>query len=279
MMHLNKIIEANHDLAPLPASMTRLAAVVANPGSDIGDVVEAIRFDQALTASVLREANSVSSAARRVITSIKDAAIRIGGARILSHCIAGALRSKLAEPLPEYGYAERDLWRHSVAAAIAAEELGQLVPTSSRGMEFTAALLHDIGKLIIGRTAPPEAMRSVWEGVSKKDLTCERAETEIFGFSHAAVGAEIIKMWGLPEGMVEAVRNHHGSDSPPDPCTDIVAISNIVAHAMGEGLGHEGMSLSVDEGVTRRIGIKREDFERICARTAASFSRTLSLYT
>jgi putative nucleotidyltransferase with HDIG domain len=279
MMQLNKMIEESHDLAPLPASVTRLAAVVADPGADIADIVEAIRFDQALTASVLREANSASSASRRVITSIKDAAIRIGGARILSHCIAGALRLKLAEPLPEYGYAERDLWRHSVATAIAAEELGQLIRLDARGMEFTASLLHDIGKLVIGRTAPPEAMRSVWEGVTKNDMTCEGAETEVFGFSHAAVGAEIVKTWGLPEGIGEAVRNHHAGDSPADPCTDTVVISNIVAHAMGEGLGHEGMSLSVDEGVSQRIGIKREDFERICARTAVNFSRTLALYT
>ena len=122
-------------------------------------------------------------------------------------------------------------------------------------------------------------MRSVWESVDKSNSTCERAETAVFGFSHATVGAEIIKTWGLPEGIERAVRDHHARPFPPDPCTDIVVVSNVVAHAMGEGLGYEGMSLSVDETVSQRIGIKRGDFEKICARTAGNFTRTLALYT
>jgi putative nucleotidyltransferase with HDIG domain len=228
---------------------------------------------------VLREANSVGSASRRVISTIKDAAIRIGGARVLSHCLASVLRSKLAAPLPGYGYGEHELWRHSVAAAIAAEELGLCASMSARGMEFTASLLHDIGKLVIGRSAPEDAMRSLWDGVIKNNLTCEQAEVAVFGFSHAAVGAEIIKAWGLPDEIEEAVRSHHACPLPAKPCADIVVIANIIAHTMGEGLGHEGMSLSVDETVSQRIGFKREEFERICARTAEKFSRTIALYT
>jgi putative nucleotidyltransferase with HDIG domain len=278
MTNLKSMVEKSRDLGPLPASVLRLASVIADPQSDIVDIVEAIRFDQALTASILREANSAGSASRRVITSIKDAAIRIGSARILSHCMASVLRSKLTTPLPGYGYGEQDLWRHSVASAIAAEELSYRAPTSGRGMEFTAALLHDIGKLIIGRTAPEDAMRQVWEGVGKSNLTCEQAETAVFGFSHAAVGAEVIMTWGLPADIEAAVRYHHACPSPSQPCTDIVMVSNIIAHTMGEGLGHEGMSLAVDEEVSGRMGIKREEFERICARTADNFGRTLTLY-
>jgi HD-like signal output (HDOD) protein len=256
MTNLKSMVEKSRDLGPLPASVLRLASVIADPQSDIVDIVEAIRFDQALTASILREANSAGSASRRVITSIKDAAIRIGSARILSHCMASVLRSRLTTPLPGYGYGEQDLWRHSVASAIAAEELSYRAPTSGRGMEFTA----------------------VWEGVGKSNLTCEQAETAVFGFSHAAVGAEVIMTWGLPADIEAAVRYHHACPSPSQPCTDIVMVSNIIAHTMGEGLGHEGMSLTVDEEVSGRMGIKREEFERICARTADNFGRTLTLY-
>jgi putative nucleotidyltransferase with HDIG domain len=279
MIQLAQMVEKSRDLAALPASAARLAAVIADPNCEIGDVVEAIRFDQAITASVLREANSVASASRRVITNVKDAAIRIGGARILSHCIANALRTDLSQALPGYGYNENDLWRHSVAAAVAAEELGIIAKTTGRGLEFTAALLHDIGKLVMGRLAPAEAMHMVWENVTKKDLTCECAETLIFGFSHAILGAEIVKAWDLPEPIETAVRNHHAPIAPFDTYTDTVVISNIVAHAMGEGLGYEGMCLSVDDALCTRIDIGREDFERVCARAAVSFSKTLALYT
>jgi putative nucleotidyltransferase with HDIG domain len=279
MIELSSMVEKSRDLAALPASVTRLATVIANPQSVIGDVVEAIRFDQALTAAVLREANSVASASRREITSVKDAAVRIGGARILSHCIAGTLRTKLADELASYGYGENELWRHSVAAAVAAEELGLIVKTSGRGLEFTAALLHDIGKLVMGRTAPAEAMQAVWDAVKKNNITCERAETAMFGFSHAVLGAEIVKTWGLPDDIERAVRNHHATDAVPDSCTDVVVVSNLAAHAMGEGLGYEGMSLSIDGALSQRMGIRREDFERLCARAAGSFARTLELYT
>jgi putative nucleotidyltransferase with HDIG domain len=279
MMQLSQMVEKSCDLAALPASVSRLAAVIANPQSVIGDVVEAIRFDQALTAAVLREANSAASAARREITSVKDAAVRLGGARILSHCIAGALRGKLAEALPVYGYGEQELWRHSVAAAVAAEEMGLLVKTSGKGLEFTAALLHDIGKLVMGRLAPAEAMLAVWDGVKQHNRTCEDSETTVFGFSHAVLGAEIVKTWELPQTIETAIRHHHATGTQTDPCTDVVIVSNLVAHAMGEGLGYEGMSLAIDGAVSQRLNIRREDFERLCARAAGSFSRTLMLYT
>jgi putative nucleotidyltransferase with HDIG domain len=281
MISISELVEKSRELPVLPASVTRLAAVIADPQSTIDEIVEAIRFDQSLTGAVLREANSAISASRRTIVNLKDAVIRIGGARILSRSISKTLKIKLAAGLPGYGYGEQELWRHGVAAAVAAEELCAFVNVQAQGLVFTAALLHDIGKLIMENAAPPEAMRSVWEGVSRRNKTCEESEQAVFGFSHAVIGGEIIKAWNLPEAIEKAVRRHHSSEacSEPDQCTDMVMVSNIIAHAMGEGLGYEGMSVSIDDDVTQRIGIRREDFERICSRAAGSFSRTLELYT
>jgi putative nucleotidyltransferase with HDIG domain len=278
MMELSYMVEKSRDLAALPSSVVKLAAVIADPQSAIGDVAEAIRFDQALTASVLREANSVASASRRTISTVKDAVVRLGGARILSHCIATALKNRFVEALPGYGYAEQDLWRHSVAAAVAAEELGAAVKTTDHGLAFTAALLHDIGKLIMGRMAPAADMQSVWDSVKRDNLTCERAETEVFGFSHAILGAEMVKEWALPEPIELAVRHHHAAAVASEPCTDSVVIANIVAHAIGVGLGYEGMGVTVDDAVAQRLDLTHQAFEKLCANTAYTYQNVTDMF-
>jgi hypothetical protein len=240
---IGSLVSRIETLAPLPACASRLAAVVDDPESGIDDVVEAIRFDQALTATVLREANATSSASRRVISSVKGAVVRLGGARVLSRCLAGAIKAQLVEALPGYGYDERELWRHSVAAAVAAEELG---------VAFTASLLHDIGKLVLGRQAEPETMQAVWNCVEKDACTADQAETIVLGFSHAALGADF--------------------------CGDTVIVANIIAHCIGAGLGYEGMSIAAPEMISGRLGLSKENFERVCANTLGRLRQVLELY-
>ncbi|MDD5675094.1 MAG: HDOD domain-containing protein [Chitinivibrionales bacterium] len=278
MITLNDMMSNVQTLPALPAAASRLAAVIADPTSGIEEIVEVVRFDQALTAAVLREANGISSGSRRIISTVKDAVIRLGGARILSRSLAGALQARLAEALPGYGYGERELWRHSVAAAVAAEELGAYVNNADKGMAFTAALLHDIGKLILGRRAGPAVMQAIWECVEKNGFTCVQAENETLGFSHAVLGAEIIKAWQLPEIIENAVRDHHAVGGIADACTDTVAAANIIAHCIGTGLGYEGMSIAVDDALSERLDLCKEDFERVCAGAMGRFTQVLALY-
>jgi putative nucleotidyltransferase with HDIG domain len=278
MITLDRIVERINELAPLPPTAMRLAGLLASPGWSIEECVETIRYDQALTAEILRYVNSAYSGALREITSIKDAVVRLGGGRILEEILARHLRQNLAAPLPAYGYSERDLWRHSVAAAAAAEALGAYAPTPMAGLAFTAALLHDIGKLVLARLAPSEAMEAVWKMASDGRATCEKAEKTLLGFSHAEVGAAMIDAWKLPAAIAAAVKNHHAESDPADPMTDCVMAANLVARSIGEGIGNEGMCVGGDAQVAKRLGLTKDKFELVCAKTKIRVEDVLAAF-
>jgi putative nucleotidyltransferase with HDIG domain len=264
MITLEQITGRVKDIAPLPPTATRLAAVLSSPSYGIDECAEVVRYDQALTLSIIKYVNSAFSATSRPIADIREAVVRLGGGRILRDLLAGHLRQNLAAELPAYGYSESDLWRHSVASGVAVEMLGRHVALPPAGLSFTAALLHDIGKLILARAAPRGDMEEIWKKVSAEKCACETAEKAVLGLSHAEVGAALLRSWGLPESMAASVGNHHARANTSDSMTDCVMAANLVARSIGEGIGHEGMSVGADAGVAKRLGLSRDKFELVC---------------
>jgi putative nucleotidyltransferase with HDIG domain len=280
MISIQELTGRVRELSPLPPAATKLSRVLSSPMFSVEACVDSIRYDQALTLETLKFANAASEGVNREITSIREAVVRLGGGRILKEILARHLKKTLNEPLAAYGYGELELWRHSVAAASAAEALGAHIPSGAGGLSFTAALLHDVGKLILARTAPRREMEAIWKKVSVENCTCEQAEKTVLGFSHAEVGAEILTAWNMPESIVSAVRNHHAETAAVlDPMTDVVMVANLVARSIGEGVGYEGLSVGIDAAVGRRMGLTKEIFEGVCASTACRMREISTQFT
>ena len=279
MIALSSIIDEIKTLDPLPPTAVKLVGLIADERSSVEEIGRVIQYDQALTAYVLKYANSVFSGSKRQIVSIKDAVIRLGGARITEQLIGKHLQAKLKSPLTPYGYDESDLWRHSVASATAAEMLSSCTDVKISGASFTAALLHDIGKLIMCRLVSPEEMKKVWDTASDQKTSCpgETAEKQILGFSHPEIGARIADAWGLPHQIVSAIRDHHETSSE-ELVTDTVKIANVTARSIGEGLGMEGMGLFIDDAVAQRMHLTRDSFENLCAKTLGRFKEVLQMF-
>lgn len=278
MKSLNEIIANAEQLAPLPLTAAKLAQVIADDKSTIEDATEVVRYDQALSAFVLRVANSSFSASNRTIGNVRDAVIRLGSGRILEMLISKCVRGIMKKPLAQYGYSEDDLWRHSVASAIAAENLNRYAKINISGLSFTAALLHDIGKLLMIRGFPENEMRKIWDIMKDNHVSWADAEKELFGFTHAEVGAYMAQLWKLPEHIERAIRYHNTVDTDFDLVTDSVRVANVVARAIGQGIGFEGMSVAVDSNISERLVLSRENFEMLCADTAEKLEGVLAMY-
>jgi putative nucleotidyltransferase with HDIG domain len=278
MIALRDVVARVGELSPLPPTVGRLAQVVADKRSTVDDVVGAVSYDQALTAEVLRMANSVESASARTIATVRDAVIRLGGARILERVVGRHVHGDMSTSITAYGYSEDDLFRHSVASAVATELLGSHARVPADGLAFTAALLHDIGKLLLGRTAPAADMEEVWRTIRQGSCTCDEAERRVLGFTHAEVGADVASAWKLPQLIVEAIRLHHAVESEGNSVVDAVRVANLVARSIGEGIGNEGMSIAMDSQTAGRLGLTREGLERLCAATSRRLKGILALY-
>ncbi|MGO9875491.1 MAG: HDOD domain-containing protein [Acidimicrobiia bacterium] len=234
MIDLDELARAAAQLEPLAPSVTRLAALVCAGAPELGQVVEIVRYDEALTASLLRSANSSWSSSRVEITTVRDAVIRLGASPVLAMTLGRNVRSRLDDAVPEYGLGEGELWRHSVAASLAAELLAPRAQHRPPPEAATAALLHDVGKLVMARyLAPPvlEALRAHEE----RGLTAIDAEAAVLGIDHAELGAWIAQAWSLPDSLVRAIGEHARPGADADTVVYAVYLADVVALSVGAG--------------------------------------------
>jgi putative nucleotidyltransferase with HDIG domain len=192
-----------NELPVFPAPRIRALVLLRNPDAGVDDFVSVIEGDPALTAAVLRAANSAASAPVSPVSNARDAIVRIGlktTSQIASAAILhGQFRDIDATPLdvPE-------MWRHILATGLLAEAAAS---REDAPMAFTAGLLHDIGRLALA-SAKPHLYEQVVDRV-RLGIEAEEVERALLGTGHSAWGSELAAGWGLPEAISAAIAAHH----------------------------------------------------------------------
>ncbi|MEQ8765568.1 MAG: HDOD domain-containing protein [Planctomycetota bacterium] len=263
MIDLDLLIESAKELEPLPASSSRLASMLTDINTPLHEIVKLVSFDQALTARVLRAANSALSGARAPITTIDAAVARLGPGTILALTVGSAVKGQMGGELPFYGLGEGELWKHSVAAALAADLLRKRRPAKIPAEAFTAALLHDLGKLVLGRYVRNELRQWFNRAEREGGLSRRAAEQELIEVNHAEIGGLIARDWGLPETISWGITYHHdprlATPGEGDPLCDTVFLSDVLAkEALGE-LGPNDVPPGLDQEVMARFQINDDD--------------------
>ena len=265
-----RILDRIRGFPAMPGGVTAILAALADPDSEVEDLEVAIRYDPGLTANLLRLANSARFGCAGGIGSIRDAIVRLGRKRLGELTLAASASSVLDEPVPGYEIPAGELWRHSVAVACAAEELNRRVAGGGNTDVFTAALLHDVGKLVMGEFVGEELSpleRAVADGES-----FDLAERGTLGVDHAEIGALILEHWAFPEHLVRPVRWHHRPDDCPEPerAVDIVHVADALAMTLGFNDGLEGLTYSISPGVVQRLGLSSDDLDEAAIETLAA---------
>lgn len=279
MIDLETLIREAHDIEALPASVSRLAALVADEDSSTEEIIEVVRFDQALTARMLQAANSAMSGARTPITTVKAAVIRMGRGTLLSLAMASAVRKAMYQALPAYNLSEGELWYHSVATAVVAEEMAAFCNRPIPPEAFTAALLHDVGKLILSRFLDPEVSRVLAMAMNEGRLGRLDAEREVLTVHHGELGGLVGQQWELPDGIVRGVTYHHTPEEGFNVISDATYLANGVAHAIEYPVGENGYDLEdLKDGPLERLGIDDAGVQDLCVTAVKRVDEVTGLY-
>ena len=133
---------------------------------------------------------------------------------------------------------------------------------------FTPALLHDVGKLVLGTFVKGE-MEAI-ESIAAKGVPFVVAENMILGTDHAEIGAQILAHWNFPKDVIHAVRWHHDPDSPDKASKqmDIVYLANLLCQTSKTSDAIEGQSVELSPAVIERLGVQLDQFEEISANIA-----------
>ena len=262
-----KLMDGIQRLDPLPITLQKLTAALQDEKAGCRGIAEILEYDGAVAANILRVANSGAYGGRYRTETIGDAVVRLGTTNLLNIILGDHLKS--LGPAPMYNLTENDFWAHSAASSLAVKAImAETNPYVFPKIAGIAALLHDIGKLLIVRYMHVD-VSAVVSLAQEHGIPFVDAERMLLGCDHTEVGAGIARRWNFPTEVAHAIEHHHSILEEPEPLIDAVMLANLAAKSVGAGMGADGMNFRIDySGSRERLGLTLQGFERACAQTA-----------
>lgn len=198
------IVREVQHLPSAPKVLPRLKQLLLDGNSSMRDIVALIRLDPGIAARVLQVANSVYYNKGARCLAVDEAVTRVGYDHVYDLVSYAVSSQVLVRPLAVYNIEADDLWKQSVACALAAETLA-LAVGEDRDIAYTCGLLHNLGMVAIDewalRNQPDLVFRS--RGLPMEYIDSERM---LLGLTQADAGGALLEHWDFPSTMVEPVR-------------------------------------------------------------------------
>jgi len=239
--NIRKRVEALKSVPTMPGTFEKISRLIDSSKTAAADIADVISSDQALSAKVLRLVNSAFYGFPGRISNVTHALIILGfdvvKGLVLSTSVFDMM---LARGL--FG-----LWGHSLGCAITAGVIARKIEHPDPEEASVAALLHDLGKVII-KIEVPEESSLIEEAVEKKEISVYEAEEDILGFNHATVGKWLSKKWNLPPALADPIAHHHapGLARLAPKQTAIVHLADTLIRARGFGSGGDSLVPQID---------------------------------
>lgn len=268
MNQRNQIIEMARRIESLPPMAVQLVTMLQDPTVPLDKVSRLIEHEPAITANVLKLANTATFGVRGGIKTIQQALTRIGLRKTAELVMDVVLAPHAGKPVRGYNLAPGALWEHSVAVAIATDLLAEQCHAQPPIEAFTAGLLHDIGKLVLGHFVEVE-FEPIGKLAFEQGLSFEQAEREVLGIDHAEVGAVLLDAWGIGGAVRDAVRWHHEPDEAPQETRSVVQLVHAavqIVTSCGVGGGIDGCQYQSSESALQVLDIQPKLVEQVLRR-------------
>jgi diguanylate cyclase (GGDEF)-like protein len=205
--HLTERLVSCRTLPSVPAVVLDILELCRREDVEIPEISQVLVRDPALTAKILKAANSPLFGVRGQVATIDRAVSLLGINAALSVALSfsclSALRRNRGPHFEHHAY-----WRRSGIAAVAAREFGARVDHAHRDEVFLAGLLQDLGMLVFNQ-AVTEEYDPLMEAAGKNHERLCTLEIEAFGADHAAVGAWLLDRWNFPDSLRLPIRGSH----------------------------------------------------------------------
>ena len=238
--HLIRRIERLGQLPTLPRVAAEVMEAMRDPNASMARMAEVISCDPALTAKVLRVANSAFYGVRELVGSLQLALSILGMREINSLVLSLAVFRVFPKGRGETDYDLDLFWSHSAVTGQISRALCRRLKLPGGEEAFVAGLLHDIGRIVFVEYCHDEFMQAV-SLASAEGVSMTEAEQSVIGLSHADLGGELAGRWRLPGVIVCGIQYHHHPDSCPEAdrlMPAVVGLSDLMCHA--KGIGHAG---------------------------------------
>jgi putative nucleotidyltransferase with HDIG domain len=266
-------------LPPAPRIVPELMKLLKQTDVDSSKVVKLISFDPALTANVLRICNSAYFGGATPTSDLQEAVTRLGFQQVYQLVAAAMGARMLGAPQSGYGLDEGELWKHSVAVAVTAQVMARKLG-DDENLVFTAALLHDIGKIILA-----QALESIYPKLIRETEINQQSllesEKKLLGVQHAEVGARLLERWKVPPNIVSAVWFHHSPKAAGhhQRLASFIYMADMIAHFMGHGYGYLAFALRGRSDALTILGLTSESIPQFMMDAFDEMHRVEALFS
>lgn len=253
-----RVLEATKRLAPWPEVATRVMQLAQRPEVVPKELIAVIQTDAALTAKVLRLANSAYYGFRREIASLAEAGNALGVGALVNLVLTGCAERYFHAG--RRGAPSKSLWERSVTTAFAAQILARVHGSVDPERAYTVALLQNIGHLVIDDFLVEFRDSIEREQRDGRDLLA--AERSVLGQNHAQIGARLARRWGFPEVLSDTIEFHHCPErAGADPQLAAIAhLAENITYALSLGDGLESLAYGFSESALGLTGLDRHAF-------------------
>lgn len=264
---LRSQIERIDTLPTIPGVLRKLLVVIENPRISLNDVGSFISNDPVLTSRVLKVVNSPIYGFPGRISSVSQALILLGLNVVKGMLLGVSVFEAMQKTMV-------GLWEHSLGCAVTARIIAKKKELKEPEEVSVAALLHDIGKVVLGLKFPDEYKRIMSEAETK-DIFIFDAEKNYFGINHANAGAWIAQKWNFPRSLVEVIEYHHKPNLSKNVTmqTAIVHLSDILIRAKGFGFAGDNSVPAINNAAWQMLNLSEADVKDILDEMEDSLSQ------
>mgnify|MGYP001228621782 FL=1 len=257
---IKKITQSIIGLPTLPTVITQMIGLIENPGTSAKEVSQLISTDQALTAKILKLANSAFYGFPRGISTVNQAVVVLGFETVKSLGLSVSVLERFAVGEVTSSFDRQKFWEHSISCGVAARLLAEKFNYQLRSEAFSSGILHDVGKLILSQYFAEE-FNQVLSISEEEYVHISQAEERILGVTHTDIGSWLAEKWNLPARLTSAIAYHHFPSRSPGSESQLPALIHLAdilcrREEIGDG-GGSGFP-TLDPSALRALGVYEE---------------------
>ena len=214
-----ELMEELENIPSFPENIIEIQRLCANPESTVKEIADSIMRDPGLTTAILKLANSAGYVTIKRIETIEEGVKIIGTKGISTLLVAHGVQKVLDTRYKKF----ETIWKNSYRTAFYAQRIAmQLKRTKTSEFAYLAALLSDIGKIVLLSIKPEKINRLIELTGNKNIIDTNLLEEITLGISHSTLGSLICKKWKFNEALVKVIEFHHRPHMAPDKYRELV---------------------------------------------------------